>query len=196
MGWKIKGNWYESCASEGHCSFYFGRDREEPCRQFVLFQIIEGQIDNVDVGGILVITVTDLFSRKAADVITKGGVGGIYISDTATEKQRKVLEPFFINNVLGFSLLRKALGVKYVKIDLSQDNNSYHIAMPYGECKTSLAIGADGNTPQRIENSPFSMFFSHVNICNTHFWKYSDFGRDWKYVNRSGALSEFDLQGE
>jgi hypothetical protein len=196
MNWRIKGNWYESCASEGHCSFYFGRDREEPCRQFVLFQIVEGQIDNVDVGGIRVITVTDLFSRKAADVTTKGGVGGLYISDTATEEQRKVLEPFFINNVLGVSLLRKALGVKYVKIDLKQDNNSYHITMPYGECKISLTIGADGNTPQRIENSPLSMFFSHINICNTHFWKYSDFEREWEFVNRSGALAEFDLQGE
>ena len=94
MAWNIKGVWHESCASEGHCSFYFGRDREEPCKQFVLFQIEEGQINNVDIGGMLVITVTDLFSRKAADVVAKGGEGGIYISDTATEEQRKALESF------------------------------------------------------------------------------------------------------
>jgi hypothetical protein len=28
ISWSAKGVWYEACASEGHCSFYFGRDRE------------------------------------------------------------------------------------------------------------------------------------------------------------------------
>lgn len=195
MSWNMKGNWFEACASEGHCSFYFGRDREEPCRQFVLFQIKEGQINNVDIGGMLVITVTDLFSRKAADVIAKGGEGGIYISDTATEEQRKALEPFFVNNVMGFSLVRKPLGVSFVDINLTQDDNTYHITMPFGECKMSLTPGADGKNPQFIENSPFSFFFSNIKICNTHFWKYNDFERDWEFTNRSGALAEFDLKG-
>ena len=44
MTWNIKGTWHESCASEGHCSFYFGRDREEPCKQIVVYDIKEGEI--------------------------------------------------------------------------------------------------------------------------------------------------------
>ena len=196
MAWKIKGVWYEACASEGYCSFMFGRDREEPCKQFAVFQIKEGKIDNVDVGGILAITVTDLFSEKAADVMAKGGEGGIYISDTATEDQRKVLQPFLVNNVPGASLVRKCLGVRFVNITLSQEDNTYHITMPYGELKGSLTVGGDGKNPQRLENSLFSMMMRDVKICNTHFWKYSDFGKNWEFVNRSGVMAEFDLQGE
>jgi len=172
----------------------FGRDREEPCRQFAVFQIKEGQIDNVDVGGILVITVADLFSAKVADVVTKGGEGGIYISETATEEQRKVLEPFFVNNVPGLVLVRKCLGVRFVNITLSQEGNTYHITMPYGELKGSLTVGGDGKNPQRLENSAVSALFSDVKVCNTQFWKYSDFGKNWGFVNRSGQMADFDWQ--
>ena len=49
--WNTKGVWYEACASEGHCSFYFGRDRENSCKSFQLFQIDEGKIGEVDISG-------------------------------------------------------------------------------------------------------------------------------------------------
>jgi hypothetical protein len=196
MAWKMKGVWYEGCASEGHCSMFFGRDMEAPCKSFQVFQIKEGQINNVDVGGILVITVADLFSGKFSDLMAKGGEGGIYISETATEEQRKVLEPFFVNNVPGWFMVRKPLGVRFVDIKLSKEDNTYHITMPYGELKASLTVGGDGKNPQRLENSLFSMILPDIKICNTHFWKYHDFGKNWEFVNRSGVMADFDLHGE
>ncbi len=195
MAWNIKGVWHESCASEGHCSFYFGRDREEPCKQWVLFQIEEGQIDGVDVGGTLVVTIADMYSNKAADLMAKGAEGAIYISDKATEEQRKVLEPFFVNNVPGMGMIRKCLGVKYVDINLSQEGSTCHVKMPQAEWEASLTVGGDGKNPQRIENSVFSRAFSVLNICNTHYWNYNDFGRKWDFINRSGARADFDLKG-
>ncbi|TET79536.1 DUF1326 domain-containing protein [candidate division TA06 bacterium] len=196
MSWKMKGILYEACASEGQCSMWFGRDMEAPCKSFMVFQIKESQINNVDVGGLLAITVADLFSPNFADLMVKGGEGGIYISDTATEEQRKVLEPFFVNNVPGWLLVRKPLGVRFVDINLSQEGNTYHLTMPFGELKMSLTVGGDGKNPQRIENSLFSMVLSDIKICNTHFWKYRDFQRNWEFVNRSGVMAKFDLQGE
>lgn len=195
MAWNIKGVWHESCASEGHCSFYFGRDREEPCKQFVLFQIEEGQIDGVDVSGTLVVTIADIYSNKMADLMAKGAEGAIYISDKTSEEQRKVLEPFFVNNVPGVGLIRDYLGVKYVDIDFSQEGGTCHVKMPQAEWEASLTVGGDGKNPQRIENSIFSMAFPVLNICNTHFWKYNDFGKNWDFVNRSGARAPFDLKG-
>ena len=195
MAWSIKGVWHESCASEGHCSFYFGRDREEPCKQFVLFEIQEGQIDGVDVSGTLVVTIADIYSEKFVDLMAKGAEGAIYISDNTTEEQRKVLEPFFVNNVAGIGLIRKCLGVKYVNMELSKDGATRHLKMPQAEWEASLTVGGDRETPQRIENSVFSRAFPVVNICNTHFWKFSDFGRNWDFKNRSGARADFDLKG-
>ena len=196
ISWNTKGNWYEGCASEGHCSFYFGRDREESCKSFQLFQFEEGKIGEVDVSGVLAINVVDLYSNKAADLMVKGGEGGVYISDKTTEEQRKYLEPYFVNNIPGSSLLRKVLGVKFVNIELSQEGNTFHVTMPHGEMKLSYTPGRDGKNPQRLENSPFGIFFSDIKICNTHFWKYNDFGRNWDFKNRSGVIASFDGKGK
>ena len=196
IAWNMKGVWFEACAAEGHCSFYFGRDRETPCKSFQVFQVNEGKIGDIDISGLLAINVIDLYSNKAADLMTKGGEGGLYISDKATEKQRSYIEPFFVNNVPGMLLLKKALGIKYVDISLNQEGKTYHIKMPNGEMKLSLAPGGDGKNPQKIENSLFSMFLSDIKICNTHFWKYNDFGKQWDFVNRSGAIAEFNLRGK
>ena len=196
INWNIIGTWYEACAAEGHCSMYFGRDLETPCKSFQLFQINEGKIHDVDISGVLVINVIDLYSPEAADLLLKGGEGGIYISNATTDEQRKYLEPFFVNNVPSMLLVRKSLGVKYVDINLNQEDKTYHITMPHGEMKLSLTLGGDGKNPQRLENSLFSMFISDIKICNTHFWKYNDFGKNWEFINRSGAIANFNLQGQ
>ncbi|MFW9784879.1 MAG: DUF1326 domain-containing protein [Candidatus Heimdallarchaeota archaeon] len=196
VSWNTKGVWYEACASEGHCSFYFGRDREEPCKSFQLFQFDEGTIGDVDISGVLAINVIDLYSNKAMDVMIKGGEGGVYISEKTSEDQRKYLEPYFKNNIPGSILLRKTLGVKYVDINLKQEGNTYNVTMPYGEMKLSYTPGIDGKNPQRLENSPFGVFLSDLKICNTHFWKYNDFGRKWEFQNRSGMIASFEGRGK
>ncbi len=196
ISWSTKGIWYEACAAEGLCSFYFGRDREAPCKSFQLFQINEGKIGDIDISGVMAINVVDLYSNKAADLLTKGGEGGIYISDKTSEKQRKYLESYFTNNIPGSILLKKVLGIKYVDINLKREENTFHITMPYGEIKLSYTPGLDGKNPQKLENSPFGIYLSDLKICNTHYWKYNDFGRNWQFQNRSGVIASFDLGGK
>jgi hypothetical protein len=196
ISWNAKGVWYEACAAEGHCSFYFGRDRETPCKSFQLFQFNEGKIGDVDISGLMAINVVDLYSNKAADVLSKGGEGGLYITKNATEEQKKYLEAYFKYNFPGAILLKKILGVKYVDIDLEQEGNTYHIKMPFGEMKQSYSPGLDSKNPQRLVNSPFEVFLSDLKICNTHFWRYNDFGKDWEFKNRSGVIASFEGKGK
>ena len=54
--WEIKGIYNEACASEGHCPYYFGRDKEGGCRYFMVFRITEGKVDDVDLAGITAIS--------------------------------------------------------------------------------------------------------------------------------------------
>ncbi len=190
----MKGTWYETCAAQGQCAHYFGRDRDEPCKSFQLFEIKEGEIDGVDISGILVMELADLFSPKFADLLGQGGEGGIYISDKTTEEQRKVLEPFFMNNVPGWLLTRKPLGLRFVPINLNKEDNTYHISMPYGEMKLTPTAGLDGS-PVRVENCLFNTVFPRINVCNSHFWRYKDFGKDLDFQNRAGVICEFDMQG-
>lgn len=194
MAWKVKATWYETCASQGQCAHYFGRDREEPCKSFQLFDIKEGEIDGVDVSGVQVMTFADLFSSTFAGLMGEGGEGGVYISDKASEAQKKVLEPFFSNNVPGWLLTRKVLGVRYVPITLNKEDNTYHISMPYGEIKMTPTTGLDGN-PVRVENSLFNTVFPQINVCNCHSWNYKDFGKDFDFKNRGAVMCEVDIQG-
>ena len=192
---RMKGVMYEACASEGHCSFYFGRDRVEPCKSFQFTQLEEGYIGDVDFSGLCTIDVIDLYSNKAADMFTIGGEGGAYISENTTEEQRKYMEAYYYSLPPG-NVLKKILGIRYVDINFSQEGNTYHIKMPYGEMKLSLTTGMDGKNPQRIENSPFGAFLKEIKICNTQFWKYNDFGKKWHFENRSGMMGSFDLESK
>ena len=195
INWNIKGTWYETCASEGHCPHYFARDRETPCFSFNLFDIKEGKIGDVDISGTKMLNSAELLSEKFADLPIKGGEGGIYINSDRSEEQRKVLEPFFRKNIPGCLLVRNVLGVKFVETELVQNNGVYNIKMPYGEIKMSLAPGLDDKKPQRLENSLFGMFFTDIKFANTHFWNYNDYGKNRNYKNRSGVIAEFDMKG-
>ena len=59
-GWQTKGTYNESCASQGHCPYYFGRSRDGGCRYFMVFRIQEGKVNDVDLSGITVIYQGDL----------------------------------------------------------------------------------------------------------------------------------------
>ena len=186
-GWRLRGVWYEACASEGHCPLYFGRDMASPCRNFAVYDIKEGQINGVDMAGIRIISVADILSTRASELFTSGRAAAIYVSDNATAEQRPILEAFVAT---GLPLpARELRGVKFVPISIVLDGPSYHITMPFGELKGSLTRGRDRVNPQRIENS-LALFLSELRIANTELWRYNDLGRNWEYRNRSGTVGD------
>lgn len=186
-GWQLRGVWYEGCASEGHCSLYFGRDMESPCRNFAVYDIREGQINGIDMAGIRIISVADILSRRAAELPASGTAAAVYVSENASAEQRPIIEAFVAT---GLPLpVRQLHGVKFVPIEISLDGPSYHVTMPFGELKGSLTMGRDGTNPQRIENSPIP-FLREFKIANTEYWRYNDLGRNWEYRNRSGTVGD------
>lgn len=194
MSWRIKGVAYEACAAEGHCPIWLGRDTSNPCTSFMVLQLDEGHIDDVAVDGIIVVLLADLSSNKFSEVMATGGEGGIYISDNATDAQRRVLEPFLSNNVPGTFLVRKVLAVKYVEMDLKREGKAIHFKMPFGELKMSLTTGADGN-PVRLENTFMSAILPELNICDTQHWNFHDLGKDFDFSGRSGIMFPYDREG-
>jgi hypothetical protein len=190
--WKITGIYNEGCASEGHCPYYFGRDKEGGCRYFEVWRIREGRVKDVDLSGITVIYVGDILHPAFRDLMKKGSEGGIYISDTATIQQRKVLDSLVISS-LGAVTMKKNFGVKYTKIETKEDENSIYFKMPYGEMKQQLTKGPDG-TPVRLENQT-SDYLTNVKTAHTPFWTYEDHGRLFDYKNRCGTQADFAFKG-
>jgi hypothetical protein len=187
-GWRIKGIYNEACASEGHCPYYFGRDKEGGCRYFMVFRINEGTVNDVDLSGVAAVYVGDLPHATYAEVHEKGSEGAIYISDHATPEQRNILDTFAVN-ALGGALMKKVLGVAYADIDIQADDDTIHVKMPSGELKMHLTRSNDGE-PVRLENVTMP-FLANVKAAHTPFWYWSDHGRHFNYTNRCGTWADF-----
>lgn len=136
-GWQIKGIYNESCASQGHCPYYFGRPRDGGCRYFMVFRIQEGKVNDVELSGITAIYQGDLPHATFQEVLERGSNGGIYVSDNATPEQREVLDIIVVNS-LGAALMKKNFGIKYVDIDVEAKEDTVYFKMPFGEMKQEL----------------------------------------------------------
>jgi hypothetical protein len=187
-GWQIKGIYNEACASEGHCPYYFGRDKEGGCRYFMVFRIQEGTVNDVDLSGITVVYLGDLPHSTYAEVMKKGSEGAIYISDNVTPEQRKVLD-ILVVNALGGVIMKKVLGVRYVKIGIEEGEDTVHFKMPSGEMKMQLTKSHDGN-PVRLENTTLP-FLLNVKAAHTPFWNWYDYDIHYDYKNRCGTWADF-----
>lgn len=189
-GWELKGIYNETCASEGHCPYYFGRDKEGGCRYFMTFRIKEGTVNDVDLSGITVVYLGDLPHSTYAEVKEKGSEGAIYISDKATPEQHKVLDILVVNS-LGGAIMKKVFGIQYVKIDVEEGKDTVYVKMPSGEMKMHLTKSNDGN-PVRLENTTMP-FLSNVKAAHAPFWNWSDYNRHYDYKNRCGTWGDFTM---
>lgn len=192
-GWEIKGIYNEACASEGHCPYYFGRDKEGGCRYFMVFRITEGEIDEVDLAGTAIVYVGDLPHSTFAEVEEKGSEGAIYISSDATPAQRAVLDTLALEG-LGGVLMGRVLGVSYVDISVEEGEDTVHVRIPAGEMKMKLTRSHDGE-PVRLENVTLP-FIHHVKAAHTPFWHWSDYDRHYAYRDRCGTWADFTMSSE
>ncbi len=190
-GWQVRGVYNEACASEGHCPYYFGRDKEGGCRYFMAFRIKEGTVNGVNLSGITAVYLGDLPHSTFAEVLEKGSEGAIYISDSATPEQRKVLDVLAVQSLGGGGLMQRVLGVKYVKIEIEESEDAVNIKMPTGELKMHLTKSHDGN-PVGLLN-PSLPFLSNVKAAHTPFWNWSDYNRSYDYKNRCGTWADFTM---
>jgi hypothetical protein len=186
--WVIKGLYNEACASEGQCPYYFGRDKEGGCRYFMAFRIREGKVNGVDLAGIVAVYVGDLPHSSYLEVMEKGSEGAIYITEKATPEQREILDTFALH-ALGGVLMKKVLGIHYVKMEIVEGKDTIHFKMPAGEMKMELTRSNDGN-PVSLENVTLP-FLSNVKAAHTPFWNWSDHDRHYDYKNRCGTWADF-----
>lgn len=191
-GWTVTGTYNETCASEGHCPYYFGRDVDGGCRYFMVFRLESGAVNDVDLSGITVVYNGDIPTSTFAEFMQHGSEAGIYVSDNATEEQRRVLEPLVSTNIGGL-LVGKNLGVKFVPIEVAESEGSVTVKTPFGEMTQHQMVGHQGG-PIRIENSALP-FLEDLKHCNTSAWTYSDHGKDFAYKDRCGTWANFVFSG-
>jgi hypothetical protein len=194
QGWKVEGVFNDACASEGVCPYYLGRDVQNGCRYFWVFRIRNGKVNGIDLGNTTLMYIGDTAAHSSfQDLIQNGSEGEIYISDTATRKQRKVLDALAVLSLGGF-LMRNVSRTEYVKMEIHDEGQSVHFKMPYGEMKQSFTTGGDQKTPVRVENHILPML-TDVKTCHTHFWRYQWDQRQFDYCDRNGVCADFTFAG-
>ena len=193
--WEIEGMYYESCRMEGHCPLWFGRNIDGPgCTNFETWEIKKGHINGVDISGIIIVIHQDGIGPKAADLGTPGGIteGAVYISDIASEEQKKELTPFFQKN-MGIEMWGTFLGLKYVDIKLFKGENYHHTKMQFGEQKITLTKGSNNNAIGM--SNPINTNLTNVKFGNADFWTFKDYGKDLVNKNTGGTVANFYLKG-
>lgn len=191
-GWHLRGTYHEACASEGHCPYYFGRDKEGGCRYFMVFRVEQGEANGVDLSGVVLVYAGDLPHSTYEEVVAKGSEGGIYVGSNVTPEQREILDVLATESIGGV-LMKKNFGVKYVDIAVKETPSEVRVSMPFGEMEQRLTKGPDGE-PVRLENQTLP-FLSNVKACHTPYWNYEDHGRHFEYRNRCGTWADFAMEG-
>src|SRR4029077_19236799 len=100
MAWKLRGTYVETCSCDFFCpcnfNFANGADYDR-CRATFVFNIVDGDVDGADVGGLAVVVIVD--SPK----VMRGGNGrlGTVIDARATDEQAEKLQRVFSGELGG-----------------------------------------------------------------------------------------------
>ena len=67
--WVLKGMYYECCRANGNCPLTFGRDMVDgPCANLAVYQVTEGQVQGVDMNGVVFLIHGDGIGPKFTDM--------------------------------------------------------------------------------------------------------------------------------
>ena len=116
MAWSLKGSYVETCSCELMCPCNLSMDHGATydfCRVALAFNIIEGEIEGTDVGGLKVVAIGD-----TPKVMTEGNWKlGVFVDEQARDEQADKLGPM---GALA-PLIGEMRGVERARIDMDDD---------------------------------------------------------------------------
>ena len=131
MSWNLKGSYVETCSCELMCpcnlSFDHGATYDF-CRVTLVFNIREGEIDGIKIGGLKVAAIAD-----TPKVMTQGNWRlGVFVDEKATDVQFDKLVQVFTGQLGGpmaalAPLVGKVLGVERAAIQVSDDGLRHRV---------------------------------------------------------------------
>jgi hypothetical protein len=139
MAWNIKGSYIETCSCDFFCPCNFnlanGADYDY-CRVALVFNLSEGNVDGIDVGGLAVAAVVD-----TPKVMTDGNWRlGVLIDERASEEQAE-------------KLLGENLGVERGRFDIREEGLRHGVKIGDAvdfEIEDVVPFGIETGDPARI----------------------------------------------
>jgi hypothetical protein len=196
MSWNLKGSYVETCSCELMCpcnlSFDHGATYDF-CRVTLVFNIREGQVEGVDIGGLKVAAIAD-----TPKVMTEGNWRlGVFIDENATDEQMEKLVAVFGGQLGGpmgalAPLVGEMLGVERAPIEIVDDGVRHSVRVGDAidfEIEDIVPFGVETGEPVKFSGM-FHPVASDLTMAEAKRSRISAFGIE--YEGKTGlSTSEF-----
>jgi hypothetical protein len=196
MAWNVKGSYFETCSCDLMCPCNLSMDHGATydfCRVTLVFNVKEGQVDGVDVGGVTVAAIAD-----TPKVMTEGNWRlGVFIDDKASDEQAEKLLGVFSGQLGGpmgglAPLVGENLGVERASIEVREDGLRHSVKIGDAidfEIEDIVPFGVETGRPLRFDGM-FHPVGSNLTMAEAKRSRISAFGIE--YEGKSGlSTSEF-----
>jgi hypothetical protein len=196
MSWNLKGSYVETCSCELMCPCSLSLDHGATydfCRVTFVFNIREGEIDGVRIGGLKVAAIAD-----TPKVMTDGNWRlGIFVDDKSNDAQFDKLVQVFTGQLGGpmaalAPLVGNVLGVQRAAIQVNDDGLRHSVRvgdMIDFEIEDIVPFGVQTGRPVRFDGM-FHPVASNLTMAEARRSKINAFGI--QYEGKTGlSTSEF-----
>ena len=193
MAWNLKGSYFETCSCDLMCpcnmSFDHGATYDY-CRVTLVFNILEGNIEGTDVGGVKVAAIVD-----SPKVMTEGNWRlGLFVDDQATDKQAELLTAVMAGQKGGpmeaiAPLVGEVLGVERAPIEIVEDGLRHSVRIGDAidfEIEDIVPFGIETGEPVRFQGM-FHPAGSNLTIAEARRSSINAFGIS--YEGKTGLSS-------
>ena len=195
MSWRIEGRYFENCSCDMPCpctvSFDAGADLDR-CNALLVFDVAQGEIDGVDVGGVTVAAIID-----SPKVMTDGGWRlGVLVDDGASDEQTEKLLAVFGGQMGGpmealAPLVGEQLGVERLPLQVSEQDGRHVLRAGDGieiEVEDVVPFGVENGEPARLDGV-FHPAGSTLTIARTTKARWNVLGLDIEHGSRTSAFA-------
>ncbi|TML83316.1 MAG: DUF1326 domain-containing protein [Actinobacteria bacterium] len=196
MAWRLKGSYVETCSCDLICpcnaTFDHGATYDY-CRVTLVFNIREGDVEGIDIGGLKVAAIAD-----TPKVMTDGNWRlGVFIDENASEEQADKLVKVFTGQIGGpmaalGPLVGEMLGVERAAITVEDDGVRHSVRVGDSidfEIEDIVPFGVETGQPVRFQGM-FHPVASDLTIAEAKRSRINAFGIE--YEGKTGlSTSEF-----
>jgi hypothetical protein len=195
MTWNVMGTYFETCSCEFVCpcnfSFAHGADYDR-CRVTLVFNVTEGNVEGVDVGGLVVAVIAD-----TPKVMAEGNWRlGVFVDDKASDEQTEKLLGVFSGQLGGpmaalGPLISENLGVQRAPIEVQEDGLRHSVRIGDAvdfEIEDVVPFGVETGEPVRIAGM-FHPAGSELRVAEAKRTKINGFGIEYQGKSALSAPS-------
>jgi hypothetical protein len=196
MAWSLEGNFFENCSCDAICPCTWSngahRATHDYCRFALAFEIDNGDIEGIDVGGVSFL----MIAETPPQMLEGNWRVGVLVDESATEEQMGALGRVLTGEMGGpfealSALIGEFMGMERQPIDITTDGTRHHVragdVVDYEGVRTTLETGE----PVQLTNIVIHPAGPTLALAPVTRAANSPFGLEWSGEDLSGFANRF-----